>query len=874
MVPADARGESGSSAPIVVGEEAHIIAEEDNGPRGDPSMPVSERNAYPNLVLLCPTHHRLIDKEHGRHYPVALLLRMKADHEALVEQRRTGVSDEQETRARRRQDLLLQAASASRGRLVARWVAAGVSPEVAQALADDASVGTPVRLGQDLPHSGLIVLEGDFGSGKSVTAERIHREDVAAAAGDVADPVPVYLIAKGVAGSLDGAVRTAAEGLGGIQRAGVRLVLDGLDEPGPARAAELLEEARSLVFTWPNSRVIATARPGLSLQKDEQLAYPPLTDDEAAALVGRLGAGQRTLWSESEAVRTMLRLPLFLIVAVLRQQADAEVPRSQGTFLEALATAAIERTHMRTGQTSHALQSLARLTVSHGGTIPAAELGDDAAVRAVLETRLVVREGRALRFALPIVEQYFAARSALETGLGGLELDDLRLIDRWRDPLTLAVTIGSWHQVSTLLDTLAPCHPGLAAQLVASAVPASATTPGAGLPGQAECARRLYDALSRWVTSLGSAGRLLGLTRNDGRLRTVGTYVENSQVYAGLRLGEEIRTEVARLPTGLHPFTGKAPDGSDWVPLRFGQPPADFMAWPWLWALDWISRGLEGLLRAKTLPLPGSKPFRDERRWQLAKAIMRRQGFLHSPLNQDELRQTAVSLLSFMTSKGTGYYRQDARGGPLFATAEIAALIKELDKGDIVAPDGMLHRPYPAPDSALISGHVGSAYSDQALRMLVEQVHTNALLIYQDLVHAWFPAFAPTLGLASIMPVLFTGRIMPDGDSIGGPDFVYYMEPLPISEPPRAEIRLAATREDLFGYVGADPRSMTEYGLRLRQAIAFLHPGAEGWAHLRSANATLWTWGDRPATAQAYRWLWEDLRELHMVKQVAPAGED
>ncbi len=516
MVPADARGESAASSPIVVGEEAHIVAEEDNGPRGDPSMPVSERNAYPNLVLLCPTHHRLIDKEHGRHYPVALLLRMKADHEALVERRRTGVSDEQETRARRRQDLLLEAASASRGRLVARWVAAGVSPEPAQALADDVSVGTSARLGQDLPHSGLVVLEGDFGSGKSVTAERIHQEDVAAAAGDAADPVPVYLIAKAVAGSLAGVVRTAAEGLGGIQRAGVRLVLDGLDEAGPARAAELLEEARSLVFTWPSSRVIATARPGLSLQKDEKLAYPPLTDDEAAALAGRLGAGQWTLWSESEAVRTMLRLPLFLIVAVLRQQAGAEVPRSQGTFLEALATAAIERTQMRTDQASQALQSLARLTVSHGGTIVSAELGGEPVVRAVLETRLVVREGRALRFALPVVEQYFAARSALETGLGGLDLDDLRLLDRWRDPLTLAVTIGSWHQVSALLDTLTPRHPGLASGLVANAVPASATTPGTGLPGQAECARRLHHALSRWVTSVGRPAANAQTSPHDG----------------------------------------------------------------------------------------------------------------------------------------------------------------------------------------------------------------------------------------------------------------------------------------------------------------------------------------------------------------------
>lgn len=70
MSPAEAAGGGKSPTPIVVGHEAHIVAEEDDGPRGDPSMPVSERNAYPNLILLCPTHHTLIDKDNGIHFSV------------------------------------------------------------------------------------------------------------------------------------------------------------------------------------------------------------------------------------------------------------------------------------------------------------------------------------------------------------------------------------------------------------------------------------------------------------------------------------------------------------------------------------------------------------------------------------------------------------------------------------------------------------------------------------------------------------------------------------------------------------------------------------------------------------------------------------
>jgi hypothetical protein len=356
------------------------------------------------------------------------------------------------------------------------------------------------------------------------------------------------------------------------------------------------------------------------------------------------------LWSHSAAVSTMLHLPLFLIVAVLRQQAGGEIPRSQGTFLEALADAALERGHRPTSQIKHALQTLARLTTGSGGTAPAAELTGDDAVMAVLETRLVVRAGRSLRFALPVVEQYFAAQSVLEDGLEDLDLDDLRLLDRWRDSLTLAVTVGSWQQVSNLLATLTPRHPGLASGLVASAVPGPTQESSSELPSHAECARRLRHALNAWIDALGAVGRGLGLTDSGGSLRTAGVFVDGNQLTVGLRAGDNAGVDVAQLPYGLDPFTGKAPDGSKWRPFRSGYVPADFVAWPWRWSLDWMSHGLESKLRKKLLPLPFTKPYNDERRWQLARAIMRHSSYpAHWSLDASDLRSSAEKVLSDAT---------------------------------------------------------------------------------------------------------------------------------------------------------------------------------------------------------------------------------
>lgn len=52
---------------VTIGEEAHIVAESGNGPRADPAMDKDERDAYPNRILVCEEHHKVIDSVNGKH---------------------------------------------------------------------------------------------------------------------------------------------------------------------------------------------------------------------------------------------------------------------------------------------------------------------------------------------------------------------------------------------------------------------------------------------------------------------------------------------------------------------------------------------------------------------------------------------------------------------------------------------------------------------------------------------------------------------------------------------------------------------------------------------------------------------------------------
>ncbi len=77
MMVIDATDASGE---LVVGQIAHIYAVADNGPRGKPGLTEAERNAPDNLILLCPTHHVVVDGQYET-YPAATLFDWKEKRE-------------------------------------------------------------------------------------------------------------------------------------------------------------------------------------------------------------------------------------------------------------------------------------------------------------------------------------------------------------------------------------------------------------------------------------------------------------------------------------------------------------------------------------------------------------------------------------------------------------------------------------------------------------------------------------------------------------------------------------------------------------------------------------------------------------------------
>jgi len=67
----------------LIGEECHIVAQKNNGPRGDEKFDINKLDKYENLLLLCRNHHKIID-DNPEVYTIEKLKNIKKEHEQWI----------------------------------------------------------------------------------------------------------------------------------------------------------------------------------------------------------------------------------------------------------------------------------------------------------------------------------------------------------------------------------------------------------------------------------------------------------------------------------------------------------------------------------------------------------------------------------------------------------------------------------------------------------------------------------------------------------------------------------------------------------------------------------------------------------------------
>ena len=90
------RSSGATKEKALIGEEAHIVAQSPEGPRGDKDLTEEERDKYENLILLCRNCHREIDQK-PQDFSVERLRNIKTEHKNWVRRNLDDYDPERQT---------------------------------------------------------------------------------------------------------------------------------------------------------------------------------------------------------------------------------------------------------------------------------------------------------------------------------------------------------------------------------------------------------------------------------------------------------------------------------------------------------------------------------------------------------------------------------------------------------------------------------------------------------------------------------------------------------------------------------------------------------------------------------------------------------
>lgn len=734
---------------------------------------------------------------------------------------------------------------ASRARLIERWLAVGVPEQTAEDLADDSSVG---KFPDEISQTGVVTLVGDFGAGKSVTAERLHADDLDTYLDGKDHPVPVFLRARAIRGTLEQSVYADVPPSTDIDARGVRLILDGLDEAGASRGAELLAEARVLVRAVQDTRVLVTMRPGFEVTDEEKIVAPRLSDEILMDLAERLTGHKYSLSGLEGPVKDAVRYPLFAIIALQQRARARELPSSRALFLETLVKKALGGARDEAMSSLDVLAAAANLSITSRGSFPEKSLGPPDTVSRLLATRLVVRDQNSLRFALPVLEQYFGAYALLREHVDVDRIvSDLATFEMWRHAFVVAVGVGTWADTSRILEQLGDAWPGAACWVISQAVSEHAVPGGPGGPllNSHECAQRLRRALKTWASWLQEIIPLTHLMEEDGDLVTVEAAISDGRLAADL----------------VSSNAGK--DNSKAIASRWGIPPSDEEGWPWRWAMDWMESGIKRLLAVRCLPLPPDGALRAEREWFLARRLVGDRSVLHPPIDPQRIIGAGQPLLTDPMPDPRSQILFDDLPTP-FGYSEVADIVAKAR----AHPDKPFVRPWPRPDKQPPGGRwrISDLYSTEQMHKLIETVYLTAMVAYNELSRTWFPKWVPTLGWGAAMPIHLDLAL---NQTAGLNESPWLFQSEIVADPPAGVgVTVTIREDDPLVTVWPDRDRITlEYNRLLG-----LRPNTAKWAKLFWSQGVFDAYGDTPATDLAYTWLWRDLRQIGLLESPPPHG--
>ena len=727
------------------------------------------------------------------------------------------------------------------------WTTLEVPDEVATALADDQSVGDVVAL----PESGLHLLTGDQGSGKSLACERLLQKSIDLTIEDTSQPFPVFINARQLSEPLNEYVNRMTEDIASPFVQGTIVVVDGIDELGITEANNLLDQLVAFTDASPKSTAIASLRPLPRLKHaGTRVDMPLLTDEQSLELIRKI-AGECVLpgvrSSASGATSEATKRPLFAVMVgvELRQNPDDGVP-SSSDLVRRMTERAFADSGLPTDRVDSMLKALAVKTTISGNPVPKSRISRNVREqRDLSDSRLVFEQDGAIDFTLAVFREWFAARSIAE---GDVAFESLIPIsDRWIIPVSIAVNGDDEELSRSIMTSSASTDPGFSSLLLSEIDPGWYWLPKhmPSFTTSIEMGNQVYGAIEDWRSGLGNLFDLIGRIKRDGNIATLGIAIEDPYLITSWYFGESHQSKVMDLPSDLHDLNHHSSAGwFDWQAR--GLPRT--RVWPWIVTKDELDDSLSKLLDSRRLSIYTTDGIA-EISWGLALELHRASYF-----NTMSIKISDTFDLIDTVSHGASITGR--LGNSIALTpSDLDRVKRHLTQ---LTADGKTHiaDPWPSENRDVSAQSFWERYTHDQLLARSEAVYAAALRIYEQIVNQWFTVFSDRLNLFQLLPVRMEGELVIPENSNTGRTPILSRRPriLPTSEESTTDFSLTQQFSSID-----DGRSYWDEEL---ESLAMHRPGTATTLSLSISRSVLRIFGSCPATELAHDWLSDDLKKL------------
>ncbi len=741
-----------------------------------------------------------------------------------------------------RTEYLLGLRKESIARCKQSWIALGVPDDDAAKLSQDRSVGYELSL----PTTGVQIVTGDHGAGKTLAVQRLFQSAVDDAMGDSSKPFPIFVRARDLSGSLREYVENVSRGYSFPSVQGTLIVIDGIDEIGTDSANRLLEDVVPYVEANSNVSVVITTRPLPGLKSTGQRVDVPALDEQGVLCLISKVAGRtverRELWSLTQSIQDVAKLPLFAVIigAELRKDPYLHLTRPS-QLLDRLVQRTLSEAGDHKDEVDGLLQDLAVKAVRGGKSVDKSDVHPRRIVRGrLIDSRLVNEEGGRVDFTLPIFREWFAARALVE---GKVSLDELKPVaDRWIIPITLAINSEDKDLGRSLVASLARSDPGLASLVLGEPERSWHRDTAGEVPSgtASEIGGEIRQAMKDWGSGLGALMPVIGPVTHDGDISTLGIEVGQQRVWTGWYRGTEHLEPVVRLPKRI-----SAQYDPDWPSLS-GSTILRTRTSPWIMTKDMLVKSLSEKLGSRRLALQSADAIR-ELAYHFACSV--KDGGFTTPnlVNVSEVLRYIDEHAARLVSLGTG----DA----IYLAEDIRIIRRHLEER-LMNGEEFISDPWPRPDKARLMDRSRwpwyETFTEHQLLERTKSVYGAALRIYSSMVDNWFQAFDHRLRLRRILPVRLEGRLIVPHPSATGDEWpILDWWARPLSEQEESQVA--------FELGSRDQASQESTGRMIEAAKPeALESVDEFWYEMTLLRID----GFRPATELAHKWLIDELRKM------------